>query len=228
MSTQQVTPEQAPAQTANRTSVLDSIIENVEARKQAEQAGSDQLTAKIYANDAHAYAIAMGRDLGLNAALSLQLIHIIGGKPALGSGARAMFLRQAGYKWLPVIHTDEICTLRFWEGGEVMTDVNGKPLDVTITMKDAEKAGWVENSRGKDAKPGTKGNYDKIPKNMLFARVISNFHRWYAPHVVGAQVYDAGEITMDNVIAATESKSASKLDALEAELTREPLAVANV
>jgi len=31
-------------------------------------------------------------------------------------------------------------------------------------------------------------------------------------------VYDAGEITMDDVIAATEAKSASKLDELEAAL----------
>lgn len=214
MSTQQVTPEQAPAQTMVK-SVLDDIVENQAARAQAEGAKADQLTAKIYANDPNAYAIAMGRDLGLNAALALQNIHIIGGKPALGAGARAMFLAQAGYSWRPVVHTDKACTLRFYFRGDGMTDVDGKPLEVTITMEDAERAGWVENSRGGS---GKKGNYDKIPKNMLFARVISNFHRWYAPHVVGAQVYDVGEITMENVIAATESKTASKLDALEAEL----------
>ena len=223
MSTQQVTPEQAPAQTMAK-SVLDDIVENQAARAQAEGAKADQLTAKIYANDPNAYAIAMGRDLGLNAALSLQLIHIIGGKPALSAGARATFLAQAGYRWRPVVHTDKQCTLRFWHHAGPMTDVDGKPLDVTITMEDAERAGWVQNSRGS----GKVGNYDKVPRNMLFARVISNFHRWYAPHVVGAQVYDAGEITMENVIAATESKSASKLDALEAQLTREPVAVANV
>jgi len=214
MSTQQVTPEQAPAQTMGQKSVLDDIIENQAARAQAEGAKADQLTAKIYANDPNAYAIAMGRDLGLNAALALQNIHIIGGKPALGAGARAMFLAQAGYSWRPVVHTEKQCTLRFYFRGDGMTDVDGKPLDVTITIKDAERAGWVQNSRGS----GKVGNYDKIPKNMLFARVISNFHRWYAPHVVGAQVYDVGEVTMENVIAATESKSASKLDALEAEL----------
>ena len=225
MSTHMSTPEQAPAQTAQK-SVLDDIIENQAARAQAEGAKADQLTAKIYANDPNAYAIAMGRDLGLNAALALQNIHIIGGKPALGAGARAMFLAQAGYSWRPVVHTDKQCTLRFYFRGDGMADVDGKPLDVTITMEDAERAGWVQNSRGS----GKVGNYDKIPKNMLFARVISNFHRWYAPHVVGAQVYDIGEVTMENVIAATESKSSSKLDALEAELVTATAekAVANV
>ena len=223
MSTQMSTPEQAPAQVAQK-SVLDDIIANQAARAQAEGAKSDQLTAKIYANDPSAYVIAMGRDLGLNAALALQNIHIIGGKPALSAGARAMFLAQAGYSWRPVVHTDKQCTLRFYFRGDAMTDVDGKPLDVTITMEDAERAGWVANSRGS----GKVGNYDKVPKNMLFARVISNFHRWYAPHVVGAQVYDVGEVTMDSVIAATESKSASQLDELEAELKQTSLAVANV
>lgn|GEM_PF-2124918 len=212
MSTQQVTPEQAPAQLKQK-SVLDDILDAT-ARSQADLAKSDRLTAQTYSTDPNAYAIAMGRDLGLNAALSLQLIHIIGGKPALSAGARATFLAQAGYSWRPVVHTDKQCTLRFYYRGDGMTDVDGKPLDVTITMEDAEKAGWVQNSRGNNKV----GNYDKVPKNMLFARVISNFHRWYAPHVVGAQVYDAGEITMDDVIAATEAKSASKLDELEAAL----------
>jgi len=212
VSTQQVTPEQAPAQLKQK-SVLDDILDAT-ARSQADLAKSDRLTAQTYSTDPNAYAIAMGRDLGLNAALSLQLIHIIGGKPALSAGARATFLAQAGYSWRPVVHTDKQCTLRFYYRGDGMTDVDGKPLDVTITMEDAEKAGWVQNSRGNNKV----GNYDKVPKNMLFARVISNFHRWYAPHVVGAQVYDAGEITMDDVIAATEAKSASKLDELEAAL----------
>lgn len=212
MSTQQVTPEQAPAQLKQK-SVLDDILDAT-ARSQADLAKSDRLTAQTYSTDPNAYAIAMGRDLGLNAALSLQLIHIIGGKPALSAGARATFLAQAGYSWRPVVHTDKQCTLRFWDKNGPMTDVDGKPLDVTITIEDAERAGWVQNSRGS----GKVGNYDKVPKNMLFARVISNFHRWYAPHVVGAQVYDAGEITMGDVIAATEAKSVSKLDELEAAL----------
>ena len=219
MSTTQAMPEQAPAQVVDKAKeIMDSIIENTDARRQAESARSDKMTASIYSNDANAYAIAMGRDLGLNAALSLQLIHIIGGKPALSAGARSMFLAQAGYSWRPVVHTDKQCTLRFYFRGDGMTDVEGKPLDVTITFEEAERAQWVQNARGS----GKIGNWDKFPKNMLFARVISNFHRWYAPHVVGAQVYDAGEL-MDNVIEATvQTKSAERMDALEAQLAAKP------
>lgn len=201
MATQQAVPAaEAPQIARPRPSVFDDIVENTMARQQAEAAKSDTLTAAAYAENPNAYAIAMGRDLGLNPALALQLIHIIGGKPALSAGARAMFLKKHGYDWKPVVHTDKVCTLRFWCNGEPMTDVEGKPLDVTFTIEEAERAQFVQNSRGS----GKIGNYDKIPKNMLFARVISNFHRWYAPHVVGAQIYDAGEITMESVIEATQ------------------------
>lgn len=220
MATTQTTPE--AAQQAAQPSILDTIVQNTDARMQAEAARADALTAKTYSQDSNAYAIAMGRDLGLKPALALQLIHIIGGKPALSAGARAMFLKQAGYDWRPVKHDDTVCTLRFWRNGEPMVDVEGKPLDVTITFADAERAGWVQNARGS----GKVGNWDKIPRNMLHARVISNFHRWYAPEVCGAQIYDAGEITLESVIDATEQRVFSKSnDAMDA--LKERLAVAS-
>lgn len=214
MSTTQTTPEAAQVQQAAQPSILDTIVENTSARQQAEAARADALTAKVYATDANAYAIAMGRDLGLNPALSLQMIHIIGGKPALSANARAMFLKQAGYDWRPVVHTEKQVTLRFWYKGQPMQDVNGAPLDLTVTMEDAEKAGWVNNSRG----GGKVGNYDKIPRNMLHARCISNFHRWYAAEVVGAVMYDAQELTIEQVIDATESKTATATEAIKERL----------
>jgi hypothetical protein len=233
MSTQMTTPEQAPAQTIQPThsrSIFDDMVENHQARAQAEQAKADKICAETYANNANAYVIALGRDYGLGAAHSLQMIWVDpkSGKPNLYAGARATFLQQAGYDWRPVVMTDKEVRLRFMLRGEWMKDADDRPLEVGMTIAEAEQADWVQASRGKDPKPGTKGNYDKFPKNMLFARVISNFHRFFAPHVIGATVYDMGEVSMDSVIAATESKSASKLDALEAELTRELVAVANV
>jgi hypothetical protein len=228
MSTQMTTPEQAPAQTIARPqrSVFDDIVENHAARAQAEQAKADKLCADAYANDPRAYVIALGRDYGLGTAHALQMIWVDPktGKPNLYAGARATFLQQAGYDWRPVVMTDQEVRLRFMLRGEWLKDANDKPLEVSFTFKEAEQAEYVARARG-DKKTG---NYDKVPKNMLFARCISNFHRWFAPHVIGATVYDMGEVNMESVIAATESASASKLDALEAELMREPVAVANV
>lgn len=214
MSTNQATPEAAQHTQAAQPSILDTIVENTSARQQAEAARADALTAKVYATDANAYAIAMGRDLGLNPALSLQMIHIIGGKPALSANARAMFLKQAGYDWRPVVHTDKQVTLRFWHKSQPMQDVNGAPLDVTVTFEEADRAGWVANSRG----GGKMGNYDKIPRNMLHARCISNFHRWYAAEVVGSVMYDSQELTIEQVIDATESKTATATEAIKERL----------
>lgn len=216
MSTQTLPEPQAAAPV--HKSVLDDIVENAHARSQAEGARCDQLTAKIYASDANAYAIALGRDYGLAPAHALNMIHVIGGKPCLSAGARATFLKQAGYDWRPVEMSDKRVCLRFWHRDEPMMDAMEKPLEVAFTFEDAERAGFVAQSRG-SAKVG---NYDKFPKNMLFARCISNFHRWYAPEVIGATVYDRGEVNMDEVISATEDRIAAKsnerLEALEIEL----------
>jgi hypothetical protein len=220
----QQTPDQVPAQTiatqAHSRSIFDDMVENHQARAQAEQAKSDKICAETYANNPNAYVIALGRDYGLGAAHSMQMIWVDpkSGKPNLYAGARATFLQQAGYDWRPVVMTDKEVRLRFMLRGEWMKDADDKPLEVGMTITEAEQADWVQNSRGKDAKPGAKGNYDKFPKNMLFARVISNFHRWFAPHVIGATVYDMGEVNMESVIAATETASNQKLDALSAEL----------
>jgi hypothetical protein len=203
------------------SSVLDSIVENQEARKQAEAAIADGIAAKRYQDNPNAYVIALGRDYGLQPAHALNMIHIIGGKPVLSAGARSSMLKQHGYDWRPVVFTDQEVRLRFTLNGEPMLDANGKPLEVGMTIAEAERAQWVQNSRGS----GKVGNYDKFPKNMLMARVISNFHRWFASEVMGATVYDAGEVSMDAVIEATEQRVQSKTESA-AEALKERLQAA--
>lgn len=209
------TEDKVTATQAHAVNPLDNIVENTEARKQAEAAKADSLTAQVYAKDANAYIIALGRDYGLSAAHALNMIHLIGGKPCLSAGARATFLKQAGYSWMAVVLTDEECRLRFTYKGEPMLDANGKPLEVSFTMKDADKAGFIANSRGS----GKVGNYDKFGRNMLFARCISNFHRWFATEVMGATVYDVGEVPLTDVIEVTEQKTVDKAAALRGRLT---------
>jgi len=208
----QTQPETAQATMTPQLSILDTIVENTDARKQAEAARADKMTADIYSSNQSAYCIAMGRELGLNAANSLQLIHIIGGKPALSAGARALFLKKSGYSWGFVAHTDDVCTLRFSFGGETMLGFDGKPVDVSYTVKDAAKAGYIKDG----------GGWSKTPKNMLFARCISNFHRWHAPEVVGVGLYDVGEAPkMDDIISTTEARTRDAVTELRERLTTE-------
>ena len=210
---EQIQQAQAVA-TAQPPSLIDALIENNEARKQAEAAISDGLAAKKYAKgaglteDQATYIIALGRDFGLNAAQSLQAIDLISGRPALRAAYKAVFLKQAGYSWKVVEHTDKICKYRFYFKGEALTDANDKPLDFAFTIEEANQAGYVINARGSNPKPETKGNYDKFPKNMLYARMISNFQRFHAPDVIGSSVPEVGEL-MDTVVQETESRMAA-------------------
>ena len=56
---------------------------------------------------------------------------------------------------------------------------------------------------------------------MLFARMITNFHKWHAAEVDGAAMADPNEL-LDAVVSETEkniaAKSASKVDELKERL----------
>ncbi len=190
-----------------KVSVFDDIVENTSARKQAEQAKADLLMGRTYgpglgiAPELAALKIAYGRDFGFLPAQSLKFIHVINGVPSLESSGRTNLLVKAGYSWKPVKHDDTTAHFQFYRHGEVMTDAADKPLTVQFSMKDAERAGYVVASRGKS----DKGNYDKVPMNMLFARCLANFHRWHAPEVDGAMMADPGEI-LDRAIEATQMR----------------------
>jgi hypothetical protein len=64
--------------------------------------------------------------------------------------------------------TDKVCTIDFLEGGQSIGTSS-------FTIEDAKKA-------------GTK-NLDKFPRNMLFARAMSNGVRWFCPDIYEGPVY---------------------------------------
>ena len=217
-------PPTAPAiEQQPKGSVFDDIVENTAARKAAEWAKSDLLMGRTYGKaidnspEMTAFKIACGRDFGFSPAQSIMFIYVYNNIPALYASGRSNLLVKAGYSWKMVKHDDTISHYRFYKHGEVMTDADGKPLDVVFSMKDADKAGYVEGARGKNAKPGDKGNYDKVPKNMLFARMITNFHRWHAPEVDGSAAVDPSEV-MDMVVDETQRQIEQKTDAAVEEL----------
>lgn len=187
-------------------------------RRELDRAAADKKLASAYsAGDQGALIVAWGRDFGWSAPQALMFIDCISGKPALKSVARQNLMKKAGYSWQPVKHDDTIAKFKFFHHGQPLNNADGTPLELAFTFEEAVKAGYVEKSRGNQKQ----GNYDKIPKNMLMARLMANFHRWYASEVDGCTLLDPVEI-MDSVISATEQniaeKSSSKLDAIAAEL----------
>lgn len=111
--------------------------------------------------------IAAGQELGLAPIQSMTGIHVIKNRVTLSANLMAALLKKAGYRWKMVQFDDTVCSL-------VMIDPHGTEVGPSsFSMADAKKAGIA-----------TGENWQKYPRNMLFARAISNAARWYAPEVI--------------------------------------------
>lgn len=133
-----------------------------------------------------------GQELGLTLMEALTGLRFIEGKlemaPSL-MAARVNRLSDKGYsyriEWLAGDETDDNgdpivtgCRIRFKRDGD--------ELGVSsFTFNDAKAAGLIRDG----------GNYKKYPRNMYFARAMSNGVKWYMPEVLGGgQVYVMDEI----------------------------------
>lgn len=114
-----------------------------------------------------------GKEMGIGAFASMTGINIIMGKPTLGAGLIASCVKaNEKYDFKVKELTDKICSIDFFQ-----KSINGMDFigNSTFTIEDAKKQ-------------GTK-NLDKFPKNMLYARAISNGQKWFAPDVFQMPVY---------------------------------------
>lgn len=113
--------------------------------------------------------IIAGQEIGVPPFQAMNGIHIIKGKTTLGAGIIASRVKGSGKYDYAVNQLDEkACNIDFFEGKK-------KIGNSTFTMEDAKKAGTQ--------------NLEKHPKNMLFARAISNGVKWYCPDVFTGPVY---------------------------------------
>lgn len=119
-----------------------------------------------------------GREMGLGPFASMTGIHIIQGRPSLGANLIASLIKNdPRYNYRVTQLDDKACSIDFYENGE-------KCGNSTFTVEDARKA-------------QTK-NLDKFPKNMLFARAISNGAKWFTPGIFGGSpVYTPEELGAD-------------------------------
>lgn len=119
-----------------------------------------------------------GRELGIGAVASMTGINIIQGRVALSANLIAALVKRSGrYNYRVLEHTDTVCKIEYFEimaGKWAMVGVS------SFTADDARKA-------------GTK-NMDKFPRNMLFARAMSNGAKWYCADIFGGPVYTPEEL----------------------------------
>lgn len=118
--------------------------------------------------------IKAGAEIGLEPFQSMSGIHIIKGKVSIGAGLMAGCVKgNPKYDYKVVKLDDTVCSIDFIKGNKVEGNS-------TFTIADARKAGTQ--------------NLDKFPRNMLFARAMSNGVKWFCPDVFTMPVYTPEEM----------------------------------
>lgn len=151
-----------------------------------------------------AYAkILLGRSIGLGPMQSMTGIHLVKGNPQLAATTLAAFVRQSErYDYRVIEHTAERCVIEFGEGtapgklpasqwpqvqaGDTLAPMDKwEPWDGSLglsefTVEEAKKAGLGGAADKWDA-----SQWGKWPRNMVFARAMSNGVKWYTPDLFG-------------------------------------------
>lgn len=135
--------------------------------------------------------ISLGESMGFNPAESMTGIDLIQGRVAISANMRASRMQRAGYDWDILQLDDKGCRLQLkYQGKPLMCEqidtetgaVTRVPVVVSFTAADAATAGLIQ-----------KDNYKKNPRNMFFARAITNAQRWYAPGVLTLNILTVEE-----------------------------------
>ena len=129
--------------------------------------------------------IMAGKELGLSPFQSMASIYIVNSKLALTSGAMSSLIKRGKkYDYVVTKLDDTECSIDFFELG------NGERQKIgtsTFGLKDAAKCGLAN-----------KETFKSFPRNMLFARALSNGARFYCPDAI-CGYYEASEL-QDEVI----------------------------
>ena len=131
-----------------------------------------------------ALRVKYGMEMGLGPATALQSVAVINGSPSLTAGAIASRIGgHPDYDYEVTEHTEERCTIIVYrhKRGEWR-----KCPPSTFTLDDAAKAGLLKA-----------GPWKQYPRNMLYARALTNAARWHAAEVFGGSVYTPDELGAD-------------------------------
>lgn len=140
-------------------------------------AGGDQRAAVAKA----VIAIEYGAELKIPPMHSLAGVYIVQGKPALNYALIGSLIKGSGrYNYKVEFHDETACRIIFYQLLEGNFQQCGTSM---FSIDDAKAAGLLGNATWK-----------KYPKNMLFARALTNGARWYCPDVFGGAVYSPEEL----------------------------------
>lgn len=137
--------------------------------------------------------ILLGADLGLSPTQALMSIDVVEGNVQVRSVRLAAWVRQHDdYDYAVLEHDEQHCVIEIYRRGVAMGTSS-------FSMEDAANAKLI--------KEHPKSPWRAHPRNMLFARAMSNAVRWYAPDLTGGiPVYTEADV-FDAVSSATEIAS---------------------
>lgn len=126
--------------------------------------------------------ILLGREMGIGPASAVVGLHVFDGKVVISAGLMAsMIKRSPQYDFKVISLSDEQCLIRFFENGEAAGDS-------LFNIEDAKRARlW-----------GKAGPWTQYPKNMMYARALSNGARWYCSGIFMGPVYVPDEMGLED------------------------------
>ncbi len=171
------------------------------------------LAASGYFADAREMAqaavkVMAGEELGIPPIASMMGISIIKGKVALGANLIASRIRAHGYDYRFKMFDATGCIIEFLSRADAgKRTVMGES---SFNAEDAVRAGIKSDM------------YQKYPRNMYFARAMSNGARWYCPEVfagspvytpeeLGAQVDEQGDVIQQETTRAVANDAAQSV-----------------
>lgn len=117
-----------------------------------------------------------GRELGFGPIASMQGVYIVKGRVTLSANLVGATIQRSGkYSYAISELGNDRCTL-------VFRGPNGTKFESTFTIQDASQAGINGDT------------YKKFPRNMLFARALTNGARWFCPEIFNGPIYTPDEL----------------------------------
>lgn len=127
-----------------------------------------------------------GAELGFPAIASMTGVYIVKGKVSLSANLMAAAIKRSGKYDYKVKRLDaNACEIEFFEIGESI-GVS------TFTMTEAKEAKLHQDYRDNQWKD--KLTWKNFPRNMLFARAMSNGAKWFCPDIFGGPIYTPDEL----------------------------------
>lgn len=117
-----------------------------------------------------------GQELGISPIASMTGIFIVKEKVTLSANLIAAVIKRSGkYNYRVCAMDNDACAIEFFEHGETIGLSE-------FSMKDAAAAGL------------SGGNWKSYPRNMLFARAMSNGAKWFCPDIFAGPIYTPDEL----------------------------------